>query len=76
MMERILFIKVINKLYKYYCKNIYSMAKCEICGNKIRELFLEKIDGTIIKDEKGKKHFICSECQKKYPDKKAILEKI
>ena len=40
------------------------MAKCAICGNKIEELFLGKIKGTIIK---GKT--VCSECQKKHKEK-------
>ena len=50
--------------------------KCEICKEKINETFLKKIIGTVIKDEKGKKHTICFECQKKYPKKEEILEKL
>ena len=51
--------------------------KCEICKRKVEEIFLKKILGTIVKDEKGKKHIICFECQKKFNnDKKMILEKL
>ena len=49
--------------------------KCEICNEKITETFLDKINGTYIKDEKGKKHVICSICQKK-SSKKEILSKL
>lgn len=49
---------------------------CEICKNKIKSTFLEKMLGTIVKDEKGKKHSICFECQKKFHTKKEILENI
>jgi len=53
------------------------MAKCNICGNKLQELFLGKVKGTIVKKEgKSKQYYICFECQKKFPDKTAILEKI
>ena len=50
--------------------------KCEICKKAIEETFLKKILGTVVKDEKGKKHFICSSCQKENKDKKEILGKI
>jgi len=51
--------------------------KCEICSKKIEETFLKKILGTHVKDEKGKKHTICFECQKKFNNDKAkILENI
>lgn len=50
--------------------------KCEICKNKINETFLSKLIGTYIKDDKGKRHTICFECQKKFKDKKQILENI
>ena len=49
--------------------------KCKVCNNKIEEHFLKKAVGTIIKDEKGKKHNICSECQKKLT-KDEILKKL
>jgi len=38
--------------------------KCEVCKTKIQETFLKKVVGTVIKDEKGKNHFVCSNCQK------------
>lgn len=44
--------------------------KCEICKNKITDMYLKKIKGTYIKDEKGKKHAICSECQNKLNNNK------
>ncbi len=47
--------------------------KCEICGNEIRRTLLGKIVGTVIYDEKGKKHYICNECQSKY-SKEEILK--
>ena len=50
--------------------------KCEICKKKIEEIFLNKLKGTYIKDEKGKKHTICFECQSKIKDKEKILERI
>ena len=50
--------------------------KCEICGKKIEMTFMEKIIGTYVKDEKGKKHLVCFECQKKFNDKAKILENI
>ncbi len=42
------------------------MVKCEVCNQNISVVFLDKIKGTVIKDSKGKKHFVCSECQKKH----------
>lgn len=42
------------------------MVKCKLCGNKIEELFLGKIKGTIIKGE-----HVCADCQKKHKDKLA-----
>jgi hypothetical protein len=50
--------------------------KCEICRKKIEETFLKKIIGTYVKDEKGKKHTVCFECQKKFPKKEDILKKL
>ena len=52
--------------------------KCDICGKKIEELFLNKINGTIIKIKEGDKnrtYYICTDCQKKYKDLKAELKK-
>jgi hypothetical protein len=51
--------------------------KCEICKSKIQETFLKKIVGTYIKDKEGKKHLICSNCQKKFDNNKdKILENL
>ena len=50
--------------------------KCEICGRGIEETFLKKIVGTYVKDAKGKKHNICFECQKKFPTKEELLQKL
>ncbi|MBW2992305.1 hypothetical protein KY345_03765 [Candidatus Woesearchaeota archaeon] len=50
--------------------------KCEICGNKLDETFLEKVRGTYVKDDKGKKHAICFGCQKKFTTKQEILENL
>ena len=53
------------------------MAKCELCGNKIPELFLEKLKGTVVKKEGSSKQYpLCFECQKKFKTKQEILEKI
>jgi hypothetical protein len=48
--------------------------KCEICSKRIDETFLKKIVGTVVKDSKGKKHNVCSECQGKLRNKKEILK--
>jgi hypothetical protein len=48
--------------------------KCEICKEKIEEIFLGKILGTVIKDDKGKKYSVCSNCQKL--GKEEILKKL
>lgn len=50
--------------------------KCEICKKKIEEIFLGKIVGSYIKDEKGKRHAVCSECQKKFKSKEELLKKL
>ncbi len=47
--------------------------KCEICKAGIATTFLDKIKGTHVKDENGKKHIICFDCQKKFKDKAEIL---
>jgi len=51
------------------------MVKCNICGNKIKEMWLGKIKGTMIK-KAGKKCYVCFECQKKLKQKEDILEQI
>ncbi len=51
--------------------------KCELCKKQIPELFLGKIKGSYVKDEKGKQHAVCFECQKAFNnDKKLILTKL
>lgn len=50
--------------------------KCEICKQKIHEIFLNKPIGTVVKDEKGKKHNICNECQRKFSSKQEILNNL
>lgn len=50
--------------------------KCEICKKTINETFLKKIIGTYIKDQKGKTHLICFECQKRFQKKEAILKEL
>ena len=37
---------------------------------------VEKILGTTVKDDKGKKHTICFECQKKFKTKEEVLKNI
>ena len=53
-----------------------SMVKCEICKSNINITFLKKIVGTMIKDSKGKKHYVCNECQTKFKSKQEILNKL
>ncbi|MBU2561894.1 MAG: hypothetical protein KKD17_06365 [Nanoarchaeota archaeon] len=50
--------------------------KCEICKKKIGETFLSKPIGTCVKDKKGKKHTVCSECQKRFRSKEEVLKNI
>ena len=50
--------------------------KCEICKKKIAEIFLKKPLGTYVKDSKGKKHTVCSECQKRFQKKEELLENL
>jgi len=50
--------------------------KCEICKGKVEETFLEKVLGTHIKDKKGKKHLVCSQCQRKFSKKEELLKQI
>ena len=38
--------------------------KCELCKRQVLTTFLKKIVGSYVKDSKGKKHLICSLCQK------------
>ena len=42
----------------------WAMAvKCAICNSPIEVIFLEKINGTYLRDKKGKKRAVCSACQ-------------
>ncbi|MBS3138784.1 hypothetical protein J4207_03705 [Candidatus Woesearchaeota archaeon] len=50
--------------------------KCELCKATLSQLFLGKINGTYVKDEKGKKHLVCFDCQKKFPSKTEVLEQL
>lgn len=50
--------------------------KCDICRKGIKETFLKKIIGTIVKDKDGKKHSICFECQKKFTKKDELLKQL
>lgn len=48
--------------------------KCDICKNKIEEIWLKKPNGTMIKKD-SKKHWVCNKCQSG-KSKEEILEKI
>ncbi|MFH1275767.1 MAG: hypothetical protein ABIH82_01515 [Candidatus Woesearchaeota archaeon] len=53
------------------------MVKCSICNNKIEELFLEKIKGTIVKKAGSSKQYsVCFQCQKKFQSKEELLREI
>jgi len=46
--------------------------KCALCGNEIKESFLEKLKGTrvfIRAGEKNNEFLVCHECQKEHKDK-------
>lgn len=47
--------------------------KCDICNEKIEEMFLGKIRGIYIKKDKKNKT-VCSDCQKEY--KNDLSEKL
>lgn len=49
------------------------MAKCDVCGQKIETTFLNKLVGTQVKI-KGKKKFVCRNCQQQNKDIKAAFE--
>ena len=42
---------------------IFSMVKCDICGTRIDTTFLNKILGTVVRDNDGKKKTVCRNCQ-------------
>ena len=44
------------------------MVKCDICNEKVDNLFLGKIAGTYIKKDKNRKT-VCSNCQRKLGNK-------
>ncbi|HLD06320.1 MAG TPA: hypothetical protein VJC16_02180 [Candidatus Nanoarchaeia archaeon] len=50
--------------------------KCELCRQDIQETFLRKMLGTVIKDAKGKKHYLCQSCQRESQDKQKILARL
>jgi hypothetical protein len=50
--------------------------KCEICSKNVETTFLGKLKGGYVKDKKGKKHLVCSECQKKFQKKEDILKQL
>lgn len=50
--------------------------KCDICSKTLAETFLKKLIGGYVKDEKGKKHPICRECQKQFRTKEKLLEQL
>jgi DNA-directed RNA polymerase subunit RPC12/RpoP len=45
--------------------------KCAVCGKNIETTFLNKIVGTMVRID-GKKHYVCSECQKKLRTREEI----
>lgn len=49
---------------------------CEICKKQIATTFLSKILGTYVRDQNGKRHAVCFECQKKLKTKKETMEKL
>lgn len=53
------------------------MTKCSICSEPIKELFLEKLKGTVIKKPGSKKQYaVCFACQKKFPTKEGLMQHI
>jgi hypothetical protein len=53
------------------------MGKCNICNEKIKELFLGKLKGTVIRKEgSSKKYEVCFACQKKFPSNEELLSKL
>ena len=50
--------------------------KCDICKKTMAVTFLKKIIGSYVKDDKGKMHPVCRECQKKLGSKKEILKNL
>ena len=53
------------------------MVKCSICKEKIQELFLGKLKGTIVKKQGSNKQYpICFVCQKKFKTKEELLKNL
>lgn len=51
--------------------------KCSICKKEVEILYLEKVAGTYIKNEKGKRLLVCHVCQAEHEnDKEAMLKAI
>lgn len=50
--------------------------KCSVCKKTLAETFLNKIIGTYVKDEKGKLHAVCHECQKNFGTKEELLKQV
>lgn len=47
------------------------MVKCKLCSEEIKNTFLEKLDGTIVRvktEDKTELVHVCSSCQKKFKD--------
>jgi len=42
------------------------VARCALCKEKITYTFLNKPEGTWIRNQEGKKYLICSQCQRQY----------
>lgn len=47
--------------------------KCEICKEQLPMQYLDKPLGTVVKDQKGKKRWICNSCQAKFHNDKTVL---
>jgi uncharacterized protein with PIN domain len=47
--------------------------KCASCNNPLQKTFLDKIVGTYVKDEKGKRFAVCFECQRAFKKEELLL---
>jgi hypothetical protein len=53
--------------------------KCIICDEDIKENFLEKPFGTVVrikKQDKNEKYYVCASCQKQHKDVKKKVEEL
>ncbi|MFT4311654.1 MAG: hypothetical protein ACMXYF_00305 [Candidatus Woesearchaeota archaeon] len=50
--------------------------KCAITGKPIEKTFLDKLIGTVIKDENGKKYYVSAQAQQKYKTKAELLKQL